>query len=53
MVMYGLKPQSAPQVSMVVPLGVQEMALAIWLVVKGFDTASVVPELHGQPVATL
>lgn len=36
LVMYGLEPLSAPQVTLEAPLGLQEIALALWLIVKGF-----------------
>ena len=36
--MYGLEPLSTPQVVLEAPLGLQEIALALWLIVKGFDT---------------
>ena len=38
LVMYGLEPLSTPQVVLEAPLGLQEIALALWLIVKGFDT---------------
>ena len=38
LVIYGLEPLSTTQVVLEVPLGVQEMALAVWLIVKGFAT---------------
>jgi hypothetical protein len=38
LVIYGLEPLSTTQVVLEVPLGVQEMVLAVWLIVKGFDT---------------
>jgi hypothetical protein len=37
MVLYGLEPLSTVQVVLDVPLGIQELALAGWLIVKGFD----------------
>jgi hypothetical protein len=37
LVIYGLEPLSTTQVVLEVPLGVQEMVLAVWLIVKGFD----------------
>ncbi len=36
MVMYGLEAGSTTQVVSEIPLGVQEMTLAVWLIVKGF-----------------
>ena len=38
LVMYGLEPLSTPQVILEAPLGLQEIALALWLIIKGFDT---------------
>lgn len=40
LVMYGLEPLSTTQVLLEVPLGLQEMALAVWLIVKGFREAT-------------
>ncbi len=51
MVMYGLEPLSAAQVVLEVPLGVQEMALAIWLIVKGFNAPAVVADPDAEMVA--
>lgn len=51
MVMYGLEPLSTTQVVLDVPLGVQEMALAIWLIVKGFDAPAVVAAPVAETVA--
>ena len=45
LVMYGLEPQSTAQVVLDAPLGLQEMALAIWLIVKGFNA----PEVADAP----
>lgn len=39
MVIYGLEPLSTAQVVLEAPLGVQEMVLAIWLIVRGFSSA--------------
>ena len=38
LVLYGLEPLSTPQVVLEAPLGLQEIALALWLIVKGFGT---------------
>jgi hypothetical protein len=38
LVMYGLEPLSTPQVVLEAPLGLQEIALALWLILKGFDS---------------
>ncbi|MGB8858213.1 MAG: DUF4386 domain-containing protein [Ilumatobacteraceae bacterium] len=40
LVLYGLEPLSTTQVVLEAPLGVQEMALAVWLIVKGFNAAA-------------
>ena len=37
LVLYGLEPLSSPQVVLEAPLGLQEIALALWLIIKGFD----------------
>jgi hypothetical protein len=50
MVLYGLEPGSTPQMLLDVPLGLQEMALALWLIVKGFDPAAFGSEAGPQPV---
>lgn len=36
LVMYGLEPFSTAQVLLVAPLAVQEMAFALWLIIRGF-----------------
>ena len=43
LVMYGLKPLSTPQVVLEAPLGLQEIALALWLIVRGFNSLGKVP----------
>ena len=40
-VLYGLEPMSATQNVLQAPLGLQEMVFAVWLIVKGFDTAAI------------
>jgi hypothetical protein len=37
LVLYGLEPRSTPQVLLEAPLGLQELALALWLILKGFS----------------
>jgi hypothetical protein len=37
LVMYGLEPFSVTQLALVVPLGIQEMVFAIWLIAMGFS----------------
>lgn len=51
LVMYGLEPLSTTQVGLEAPLGVQEMALALWLIIKGFNAAAFVSEPEKIPVA--
>jgi hypothetical protein len=36
LVIYGLEPLSTPQVTLEAPLGLQEIALALWLIIRGF-----------------
>ena len=38
LVIYGLEPLSTPQVMLEAPLGLQEIVLALWLIVKGFSS---------------
>ena len=51
MVMYGLEPLSTTQVVLEAPLGLQEMALAIWLIVKGSNAPAVVSAPDAEMVA--
>jgi hypothetical protein len=51
MVMYGLEPLSTTQVALEAPLGLQEMALALWLIVKGFNAPAVVAAPDAERVA--
>ena len=48
LVLYGLEPGSAPQMLMDVPLGLQEIALALWLIIKGFNDAAFATEDAGR-----
>lgn len=49
LVTFGLEPLSTPQILLEAPLGLQELALAIWLIVKGFDTASLARHSLEEP----
>jgi hypothetical protein len=41
LVIFGtISPLSTAQVALAVPIGVQEMMLAVWLIVKGFDRSA-------------
>jgi len=53
MMTFGLEPLSTPQILLVVPLGLQKLALAIWRIVKGFDAASLGRLAKGEPAAAL
>jgi len=44
MVIFGLEPSSATQIAMDAPIAVQEMAFAVWLIVKGFNAAAFASE---------
>lgn len=49
--MFGLdEPRSTAQIALQAPLGIQEMVLAGWLIVKGFDASAIdpVPEVAGM-----
>lgn len=45
LVIFGLEPMSTTHVALSVPLAIQEMALAVWLILKGF-MASAEPEIE-------
>ena len=51
MVIYGLEPFSTTQVVMNVPLAIQEMALALWLIVKGFSSTATPSEPQKELLA--
>ena len=51
LVIYGLEPLSTPQVVLEAPLGLQEIALALWLIVKGFSTRRGAPSVDVGAVA--
>lgn len=55
LVLYGLEPLSTSQTVLAIPIGVQEMALAVWLIVKGFNAAAVAstPQDQDEPVPSL
>ncbi len=49
LVMFGLAaPLSTPQVILALPIAVQEMVLAVWLIAKGFDPAVIAAESAGE-----
>jgi hypothetical protein len=35
-ILFGLTPYSLPMIVLILPIAIQEMAFAIWLIVKGF-----------------
>jgi hypothetical protein len=48
LVLYGLEPLSTPQVLLEAPLGLQELALALWLILKGFNMISTPDDSVGE-----
>ena len=48
LVLYGLEPLSTPQVLLEAPLGLQELALALWLILKGFNVISTPNDSVGE-----
>jgi hypothetical protein len=45
--LYGHSPTSTLSILLTIPIGVQEMVLAVWLIVKGFTTPTSPRELTG------
>jgi hypothetical protein len=52
MVMYGLEPFATTQSVLMAPLGLQEMVLAVWLLVRGFNAAAFASDPEREPVLT-
>jgi len=54
LVMVGrIDPMSILDAGMRLPLGLQEMALALWLIVKGFEATAVAPRAHSADDSSL
>jgi hypothetical protein len=52
-VLYGAEPFTPVQVLLAVPLAIQEMALAVWLIVKGFKKSAFATEPATEPVESM
>lgn len=48
LVLYGLESLSTPQVLLEAPLGLQELALALWLILRGFSSTSTPDDAVGE-----